>query len=163
MHRYGRDGRLEKTFTSHSDVDVKLEDLRPPKWCVFAEQHPLPKVDEFHVPAWVDGAWTVRAKAYYERPDYDHEWDEATESWIPVPVVEPEPSILDSENLVKLVIALVDAVEKQEPIPTETKTLVEAERVKLTPVVEEPVIEEQPSEDLSRTHRQERGSDGIRV
>ncbi len=142
MYRYGKDGRYLETFYSHSDVDVKLEDLKAPKDCVFAEQHPLPKVDELHVPVWVDGAWTVRAKAYYERPDYDHEWDEATESWIPVPVVEPEPSILDSENLIKTIIALKDKIETGKEIPTEISTLVEAERVKLEPVVVEPIIKE---------------------
>ena len=142
IHKYGKDGKFIESFYSHSDVDVKLEDLQPPKGCVFAEQHPLPKVDDLHIPVMVDGAWTVKAKAFYERPDYSHDWDEATESWIPVPVVAPEPSILDRENLIKTIIALKDKIETGKEIPTEISTLVEAERVKLEPVVVEPIIKE---------------------
>ena len=142
MHKYGKDGRFIESFYSHSDVDVKLKDLQPPKWCVFAEQHPLPKVDKLHIPVWVDGAWVVKAKAFYERPDYPCEWDETTESWVPIPVVAPEPSILDSENLIKTIIALKDKIETGKEIPTEISTLVEAERVKLEPVVVEPIIKE---------------------
>ena len=142
MHKYGKDGRFIESFYSHSDVDVKLEDLKPPKGCVFAKLHPLPKVDENHVPVWSNGAWVVKAKAFYERPDYSHNWDEETESWVPIPVVEREPSILDSENLIKTIIALKDKIETGKEIPTEISTLVEAERVKLEPVVVEPIIKE---------------------
>ena len=144
MHKYGKDGRFIESFYSHSDVDVKLEDLHPPKGCVFADQHPLPKVDAEHIPVWDSEAkgWTVKAKAFYERPDYSHDWDEATESWIPVPVVARESSILDSENLIKTIIALKDKIETGKEIPTEISTLVEAERVKLEPVVVEPIIKE---------------------
>ena len=144
MHKYGKDGRFIESFYSHSDVDVKLEDLQPPKYCVFADQHPLPKVDAEHIPVWDSEAkgWTVKAKAFYERPDYPCEWDETTESWVPVPAVARESSILDSENLIKTIIALKDKIETGKEIPTEISTLVEAERVKLEPVVVEPIIKE---------------------
>ena len=49
MHKYDKHGRFIESFYSHSDVDVKLEDLQPPKWCVFAEQHPLPEHDDLVV------------------------------------------------------------------------------------------------------------------
>ena len=102
----------------------------------------MPEHDDLHIPVMVDGAWIVKAKAFYERPDYSHDWDEATESWIPITVVAPEPSILDSENLIKTIIALKDKIETGKEIPTEISTLVEAERVKLEPVVVEPIIKE---------------------
>lgn len=87
----------------------------------------LPKYDKAkEVPVWDGKGWVVTPLSFFE----------------PEPEPEPEPSILDPDNLIKAVIALIDAVEKQEPIPQETKTLVEAERVKLAPVVEEPIIKE---------------------
>lgn len=142
LHKHDDDGRYLETITSHSDVDVKLADLQAPKNCVFAVSFPLPKVDSLHIPVWEDGAWVVKAKAWYERPDYSHEWDEETESWVPIPVVAREPSILDKENLIKTIIALKDKIETGKEIPTEISTLVEAERVKLEPVVVEPIIKE---------------------
>jgi len=57
-------------------------------------------------------------------------------------VVAREPSILDKENLIKTIIALKDKIETGKEIPTEISTLVEAERVKLEPVVVEPIIKE---------------------
>ncbi len=82
MHKYGKDGRFIESFYSHSDVDVKLEDLQPPKYCVFADQHPLPKVDAEHIPVWDSEAkgWTVKAKAFFERPSPLHKWD--GEKWV---------------------------------------------------------------------------------
>ena len=73
----------------------------------------LPKYDKAkEVPVWDGNGWVVTPLSFFE----------------PEPEPEPEPSILDPDNLIKAVIALIDAVEKQEPIPEETKTLVEAER-----------------------------------
>ena len=144
IHKLNKDGtgRYLETISSHSDVDVKLEDLSPPKYGCFAELHPLPKVDDFHIPVWEDGAWVVKAKAFYERPDYSYDWDEESEMWVKQEIPEREPSILDSENLIKIIVALKDKIENGTEIPSEVGELVEAEKVKLEPVVEEPIIKE---------------------
>lgn len=133
MHRYGKDGRFIESFYSHSDVDVKLEELQPPQNCVFADQHPLPKVDSEHIPVWDSEAkgWTVKAKAFYERPSYRHEWDEATETWVEIPPPVIEPALDDRAHLKKTLIALIDKVEKGTAIPEEITTLAEAEKAKL--------------------------------
>lgn len=125
LHRFDkRDGRLIESIEVDFIDGYPLEYWRLPDDQT-AEACPLyDKATE--VPVWDGKGWVVTPLSFFE----------------PEPEPEPEPSILDPDNLIKAVIALIDAVEKQEPIPQETKTLVEAERVKLAPVVEEPIIKE---------------------
>lgn len=119
LHRFDkRDGRLIES------IEVDFIDGYPlDYWRLPDDQtaEALPKYDKAkEVPVWDGKGWVVTPLSFFE----------------PEPEPEPEPSILDPDNLIKAVIALIDAVEKQEPIPQETKTLVEAERVKLAPGAE---------------------------
>jgi len=113
LHRFDkRDGRLIES------IEVDFIDGYPlDYWRLPDDQtaEALPKYDKAkEVPVWDGKGWVVTPLSFFE----------------PEPEPEPEPSILDPDNLIKAVIALIDAVEKQEPIPQETKTLVEAERTK---------------------------------
>lgn len=93
MHRYGRGGQYIETVESHSDEDVRLEDLKPPKRHVFAEQHPLPEFNlDTEMCFFRDGSWVVESKAFYEQPSSLHEWD--GEKWT---------ITLDNARLLKIV------------------------------------------------------------
>lgn len=122
VHRYD-----PSTGKYTGDTAIDFVDGYPLSYWKLPDNHtlePLPKYsDDTEVPVWDGKGWGVKLHSDFEIP-------------------EPEPSLLEAETLKKTLIALIDNAEKGTEIPQDVKTAVEAERVKLEPVVVEPIIKE---------------------
>ena len=91
---------------------VPLDYWKAPDFHTF---EPVPKYDaKTEIPVWDGKDWVVRPLSDFEEPE----------------MPEPEPSLLNEDMLRKVLISIVDKVEKGTELPQEVKDIVEAERPK---------------------------------